>query len=198
MSIGEYAQMINGEGWLNNGLPCNLSVIKCKNYTHDSRYQLYINPSPNLQNMHAIYLYPSLALFEGTIISIGRGTDYPFQVYGHPQFPDTLFSFKPVSKPGISVHPKHKNKICYGYNLRGFDTQVIFNQKCLLLEWIQEAYVMYGKKDEFFTPYFELLVGNDTLQKQITNGLSAKEIKRSWENDIQSFLLIREKYLLYP
>lgn len=198
MTIGEYARMINGESWLNNSLQCDLSVIKCKHYSHDSKYQLPVNPSPNLQHMQSIYLYPSLALFEGTVVSIGRGTNFPFQVFGHPQFSDTLFSFKPESKPGISINPKHKGKTCYGFDLREFDPQIIFSDKGLILEWILEAYALYGKKDNFFTSYFNLLAGNNMLKEQIKKGLSPQEIRQSWEKDIQSFLIIRETYLLYP
>jgi len=192
LSIGELANMINNEGWLKNKLKCNLTIIKCKNYKHSDKYILPINPSPNLTNMRAVYLYPSLCLFEGTQISIGRGTDFPFQVFGHPSYKGIYdFSFIPKSKPGAK-NPLHKNKICYGMDLRN-STDTTFTLKYLL-----NAYKNFPNKKLFFNDYFHLIIGNKKIKQLIeTNILDENLLKDTWKNELNNYLKLREKYLLY-
>ncbi len=190
MTIGEYARMINGEAWLAKGIKCNLKVICCKNYTHHSVYNLPVKPSPNLPCMRSVYLYPSLGLFEGSNISVGRGTDFPFQVIGNPKMDSTLFSFIPVSKPGAK-NPLYENMKCYGLDLRK-SADTTFTLKYLL-----EMYKLIPQKESFFNPFFNKLAGNDELITQIKEGKSEKEIKESWKVDLEKFREIRKKYLLY-
>ncbi|WP_010522122.1 exo-beta-N-acetylmuramidase NamZ family protein [Aquimarina agarivorans] len=192
MTIGEYAQMINGEGWLQNSSLCELTVIPLKNYTHNTAYSLPVKPSPNLPNDQSINLYPSLCLFEGTRISVGRGTDLQFQIYGAPQLPKTDFSFTPVPKAGAK-HPKFEYELCFGENLKNHKKLSQLN-----LKWLLKAYKESLNKDDFFTSFFEKLAGTDQLRKQITSGVSEKEIRASWQKDLDHFKLIRKKYLLYP
>jgi len=193
MTIGEYAMMINGEGWLSNGLKCNLKVIKCRNYTHDSIYIPPVPPSPNLKNIHAILLYPTIGLFEGTIMSVGRGTQFPFEVLGHPQFKEKLFYFIPESLPG-ATNPLYKGKKCYGIDLRN---EHFYKDKKLNINLIIEIYNNMKFKNNFFNDYFNYLAGTDKLAKQIMSSFSEDEIRKSWQNDIKNFMKIREKYLLY-
>ncbi|WP_010177406.1 exo-beta-N-acetylmuramidase NamZ family protein [Aquimarina agarilytica] len=192
MTIGEYAKMINGEQWLANKLTCELSVIPLKNYTHTTAYSLPIKPSPNLPNDQSINLYPSLCLFEGTNVSVGRGTDLQFQLYGAPNFSKTDFSFTPTPKPGAK-HPKFEAKLCYGENLQQHKK---LDQ--LHLNWLLKAYKQSPNKNEFFTSFFKKLAGTDQLQEQIEAGMTAKQIKATWQKDLDQFNLIRKKYLLYP
>ncbi len=198
MTIGEYALMINGEGWLNNGAKTNLQVLTCLNYSHDSIYSPPVPPSPNLPNITAILLYPSLGFFEGTEVSIGRGTDFPFQVFGHPKLPKTSFAFIPESRPGASKNPPLLGKKCYGVDLRDYKVEYFVSLKQINLEWLLYAYSVFPNKDKFFNKYFNTLAGTDLLQKQIVSGLSAEGIRASWTNGIESFMQIRKKYLLYP
>lgn len=199
MTVGEYAQMLNGEHWLSNPKwQCELTVIACQHYTHKTLYQLPVKPSPNLPNMAAIYLYPSLCLFEGTALSIGRGTDKPFQVFGHPSLPKDLYAFTPHSLPGAK-HPPLLNQTCYGYNLS--DTVAALLKKPphhIQLQWILQAYRLFPEKEKFFNNYFNKLAGNDQLIRQIQNGASEEEIRQSWEPALRHFKKIRKKYLLYP
>jgi uncharacterized protein YbbC (DUF1343 family) len=197
MTIGEFATMINGEGWLKNGISCDLTVIGCLNYTHDSLYVLPEKPSPNLPNQTSIYLYPSLGFFEGTSISIGRGTDFPFQVFGHPDFSITGFSFIPESRPGASKTPPLMGKLCNGFDLRDYSSAYFVNRKTLNIDWLIFAYKSFPKKDQFFNNYFNLLAGNKLLKDQIINGLDSDSIKKTWDEDIYIFKGIRKKYLLY-
>ncbi len=192
MTIGEYAKMINGEHWLANNLTCELIVVPLKNYTHTTTYSLPIKPSPNLPNDQSINLYPSLCLFEGTNVSVGRGTDLQFQLYGAPNFPKTAFSFTPTPKPGAK-HPKFEAKLCYGENLQHHNR---LNQ--LHLNWLIKAYKQSPNKNKFFTSFFKKLAGTDQLQQQIEAGMTSKEIKATWQKDLDNFKLIRKKYLLYP
>ncbi len=192
MTIGEYAKMINGEHWLANNITCELTVIPLKNYTHNTAYSLPIKPSPNLPNDQSINLYPSLCLFEGTKVSVGRGTDLQFQLYGAPNLPKTDFSFTPTPKPGAK-HPKFEAKLCYGENLQQYKK---LNQ--LHLNWLIKAYKQSPNKNEFFTSFFKKLAGTDQLQHQIETGMTEKEIKATWQKDLDHFKLIRKKYLLYP
>ncbi len=197
MTPAEYAQMLNGEKWLKGGEQCKLICIPIKNYSHKLLYQLPVKPSPNLPDMTSVYLYPSLGLFEGTVISVGRGTDMPFEVIGAPELTAAKFSFTPVTKPGAS-HPPYEEQKCYGYNLKDFGNIMIKNYQKLYLFWLKATYSDYPDKTKFFNSYFTLLAGNDILQKQIMNGLSDDEIRKSWEPELSNFKIIRKKYLLYP
>jgi len=191
MTIGEYARMINGEGWLKNGVRAALTVIPVKNYTRKSRYVLPVKPSPNLPNAQAVALYPSLCLFEPTDISVGRGTDWPFQVYGSPNLPPSDFSFVPQPNAGAK-HPKHQGKICYGKDLRR-----ITPPEGIYLDWILEAYRQHRNKEKFFYKGFERIAGTGALRKQIEAGLPAEEIKKSWQPGLEKFKTVRERYLIY-
>jgi len=194
MTIGEYAQMINGEHWLEQGLQCDLTVIPVKNYNHQTSYSIPIRPSPNLPNDQAIKLYPSLGLFEGTNINAGRGTEFQFQIYGAP-FLDTSdfnFTYTPVENFG-SKNPKHKGKLCYGEDLRSVKT----NDE-VSLKWIIKAYKNATDKSLVFnTNNFTKHAGTNTLQKQIEAGLTEEQIKVTWQEDLNRFKAIREKYLIY-
>ncbi len=191
MTIGEYAQMVNGQHWLANGIKCKLSIIKMQHYNHQKAYSLPIKPSPNLPNDIAINLYPSLCLFEGTTISVGRGTEMQFQIYGAPKLSKNNFRFTP--KPNLGAkHPKYENVLCYGEDLR-----LVPKLNKISLKWLIKAYQQYPDKENFFTSFFKKLAGTDLLKKQIEAGLSEKEIKASWSKDLTNFKLIRKKYLLY-
>ena len=194
MTCGEYAKMVNEEGWLKNKLKCKLTVIPLKNYDRKSSYYLPVIPSPNIPNSNAILLYPSLGLFEGTIVSLGRGTPLPFQVIGHPNYPDTSFSFIPRSSE-LSKAPKYLNQPCYGLNL----SESIFlkhHPKKINLEWLQTLFSKLSR-DDFFDKNFNFHVGNNDLQKQVKAKLSLTEIEKSWQPDLEKFKEIRKKYLLY-
>ncbi len=191
MTIGEYAQMINGEGWLNNQIKCQLKVIKLKNYTHKTHYELPLRPSPNLPNSQAIALYPSLCLLEPTIISVGRGTEMQFQIFGHPNLPKSKFNFTP--KPNFGAkYPKLENKICNGVDLRKYNTK-----NKIELKWILDSYSNFPEPKSFFKQGFYRIAGTKKLKTQIEEGLSEKEIRRSWEEGLINFRGIRLKYLLY-
>jgi len=189
MTIGEYAKMINGENWISTR--CDLSVIKMENYTHKMSYDLPVKPSPNLPNAKSVNLYPSLCLFEGTTVSIGRGTDSPFQHFGAPYL-ESNYSFIPKSGAG-SKYPKHENKTCFGTDLRFQEDYLT----AINLNWIIEAYNQYPEKEEFFNNFFDKLSGTDKLRKQIIAGKTAKEIKVSWQKGLEEFKRVRGKYLLY-
>jgi len=197
MTIAEYAQMINGEHWLKNGMKCKLSFISCANYTHDSLYRLPVNPSPNLQNMLSVYLYPSLGFFEGTSLSVGRGTDFPFQVFGGPDLKNTEFTFIPKSINGASKYPKHKNQKCYGVDLRNIDINDLLAKREINLEWLLFGYKNFEKQESFFIPFFYSISGTNQLKEQIIQGKSAKEIRKSWKPGLEKFKEIRKKYLIY-
>ena len=196
MTIGEYAQMINGEGWLKNGLKCDLIVIPCQNYTHSTPYELPIKPSPNLPNQNSIYLYPSLCWFEGTNISVGRGTSFPFQVYGAPELRDIGFSFTPESVAG-ATNPPFKGVKCYGVDLRNALNEGIATRTMINLEWLIDAYRNYPDKSKFFNSYFDTLAGGPSLREQIQANKTAEEIRESWKEGLEEFKNIRSKYLLY-
>jgi len=190
MTIGEYGKMINGELWLKNKIQCDLTVIPVKNYTHQTRYSLPLRPSPNLPNDKSINLYPSLCFFEGTNISAGRGTKMQFQIYGSPFLENTNFTFTPQSNDG-SKYPKHKGEKCFGEDLRAKE-----NLNQLDLSYLIKAYKNNTSK-MFFNSFFTKLAGTKKLQLQIEKGVSEKEIRKTWVNDINAFKLIRDKYLLY-
>jgi len=198
MTLGEYAQMINGEGWLKNHVKCKLKIIKVANYVHAMPYEPPIYPSPNLNTYQSVILYPSLCLFEGTTLSLGRGTPFPFQVVGHPSLKGLYkFSFTPHSIPGVSDNPPQKDKTCYGIDLRKYNTNIIRKNGKLNLSWLMELYKAFPDKDHFFNSYFTKLVGNDQLRKQIEQGKSEQEIRLSWEPALSQYKIMRKKYLLY-
>jgi len=190
MTIGEYGQMINGEKWLKNGIQCDLKVIPLKNYNHQTKYSVPIKPSPNLPNDKSINLYPSLCFFEGTNVSAGRGTEMQFQVYGSPYITKSSFTFTPQANEG-SKYPKYKKQRCFGEDLR-----TAKNLNKLDLSYLLRAYQQNTSK-EFFNTFFTKLAGTERLQEQIEQGLSEKEIRKTWVQDIISFKKIRKKYLLY-
>lgn len=196
MTIGEYAMMVNGEGWLNNNITCDLEVIRVDNYHHKFFYNLPIKPSPNLPNMSSVYLYPSLCLFEGTPISIGRGTDMPFQVVGHPDL-KAEFSFIPKSNEGAK-NPKLKGEKCYGYNLSTYGELYMKGAAQLNLFWLIDVYKRYKNKNDFFKSSFNKLAGTTKLKQQLINNVSEKEIRKSWQIGLKKFKQLRKKYLLYP
>ncbi len=227
MTIGEYAQMLLGEKWLDwkyihkedeqtylthllgfeeKHKNFKLTVIPCKNYTHNSRYILPIKPSPNLPDMASIYCYPSTCFFEGTVLSEGRGTPHPFCIFGHPSLPDTLYNFMPVSKEG-ATSPKFKNKNCYGWNIYERDNEVLNNiNNQLQISYLIKAFQLFPQKDSFFLStqksslpdyFFNKLAGNKDLMEQIKTGKSIEEIRASWQPKLQAFKSIRKKYLLY-
>ncbi len=197
MTIGEYAQMINGEGWLKGGEKCNLKVITIEGYTHRDLYELPVRPSPNLPNMASVYLYPSLGLFEGTVVAVGRGTDLPFQVIGLPTLQKGNYTFTPQPKPG-ATDPKYKGQICKGYNLTDFGNEYMKDFKKIYLYWLIGTYQNTPDKTTFFDDNFNYHAGNATLQKQIKDGATEEQIRSSWVDGIKKFKVIRKKYLLYP
>ena len=199
MTVGEYAKMLNGEGWLAKKAKCKLTIITCKNYTHKTFYHLPIPPSPNLKSTAAIFLYPSLCFFEGTDVSVGRGTNTPFEVWGHPTFKDNGFSFTPASVEGAK-NPPHLGKVCYGANLNLSPTDVLkITKNQLNLSFLMNAYSLAqsATKEKFFNDFFEKLAGTASLKAQIINKTSEIEIRNSWKKGIIQFKKIRKKYLLY-
>src|SRR5690606_10084317 len=192
LSVGELAQMINGEGWLTNGVKADIQIIKTKNWTHSMPYSLPVKPSPNLPNDLSIRLYPSLCFFEGTDISVGRGTYFPFQVYGAPDKKYGDFTFTPVSINGMSKNPPHENKMCYGRDLRGEKLDHRFT-----LDYLLEMYNKSGKGAAFFNNFFDKLAGTDQLRKDILAGKTETEIRGSWQKDLDAYQLMRDKYTLY-
>ena len=194
MTIGEYGKMVQGEGWLKNGVTCDLTVIPINNYTRGAIYELPVKPSPNLPNWEAVYLYPTLCFFEGTIVSVGRGTESPFQLFGHPDLRGDS-EFTPESKSGASK-PLLEGQRCRGMNLTDFAHGYAYNDNQLHLEWVIDAYQQL-KDNGFFTNYFHLLSGDKQLQQDIENGKSADEIRASWQEDLEAFKAIRQKYLIY-
>ncbi|GAB2826118.1 exo-beta-N-acetylmuramidase NamZ family protein [Ferruginibacter profundus] len=222
MTMGEYALMLAGENWLSpaaNAInaynvttkptadtPFHVTVINCKNYDHNSRYVLPVHPSPNLKQMQSIYLYPSTCFFEGTAISEGRGTDYPFQVFGHPSLPKNLFAFTPMPNAGAKSG-KCFNQLCYGWNITGTNEDILkATGKKIQLQYLLQAYRLFPAKDSFFLQpksgktedyFFNKLAGNAVLMQQVKNGASEEDIRKSWAPQLTAFKLIRKKYLLY-
>lgn len=193
LTIGELAQMINGEGWLNDGDTCALTIIKLKNYTHKTKYELPVTPSPSLPNYQSVRLFPLLCLFEATDFSIGRGTDYPFQVVGYPDSTFGRFTFTPGSRTGMAAHVEQQGNMCYGLDLRGLKADSIrFTLKYIL--------DFYNKMpDKFFArpTFFDKLAGTDKLREQIINGWSEEQIRDSWKEELNEYKAMRKKYLLY-
>ena len=195
MTVGEYAQMINGEKWLKNGIQCDITIIECKNYSHSSFYSVPIPPSPNLKTDLAIALYPSLCFFEGTSISMGRGTDRPFEIYGHPRFDSTSFSFTPSPRIG-SKNPPFLNQFCYGVDCVKENK---FPMYSIYLRPLINAKKLLGNRDKYINSpsFFNKLAGDNVLKKQIENDVSEEEIRNSWRKGLDDFKLVRSKYLLY-
>ena len=205
MTIGEFAQYLNGEGYLKK--KCKINIIKVANYDHDMPYVLPVSPSPNLNTQQAVMLFPSLCMFEGTAINEGRGTYMPFTILGAPALKGKYsFSYKPVSISGMSEQPRHKDAVCYGLDLRDYDTGKLRKSRQIDLSWLIELYNAYPDKANFFTPgraqqdvsAFDLRIGTDQLRKQIIAGVSEADIRKSWEPGLRKFKAIRAKYLLYP
>ncbi len=197
LTCGELAGMINGEGWLDGGKTCDLTVVSCLNYSHDQTYELPVKPSPNLPNLRSILLYPSLCYFEPTIVSIGRGTNKQFQVIGHPDFKEGSYVFRPAPGPG-AMHPKLEGQDCYGVNLEGLDPAQIMQWEELNLGYLLGFYKSLGKKEFITNPdFFDKLAGTDKLRKQIESGLDEDAIRSSWAKDIAKYREKRRKYLLY-
>ncbi|UEG51244.1 DUF1343 domain-containing protein [Ferruginibacter lapsinanis] len=215
MTIGEYAMMLTGEKWLSPlankinsynittkptaDTPFHMLVIKCKDYTHSSVFSLPVNPSPNLREIQSIYAYPSTCFFEGTVLSEGRGTDKPFQIFGHPSLPKTLFSFTPKPNAGAKSS-KCFNQVCYGWDISGTPEQLLQRvNKKIQLKYLIDAYKLFPGKDSFFLKnnFINKLAGNDILVKQIKQGKTEAEIRKSWEPALSNFKKIRKKYLLY-
>lgn len=192
LTMGEIALMAQGEGWSKR---CDVSVVKCEGYTHQSRYTLPIAPSPNLPTQHAIYLYPSTCLFEGTVCSLGRGTEAPFEIYGHPSYKGSTFEFTPRSVAGAK-NPPLKDQRCFGVDLRPLDAESII-ARGFNLEYVIDAYRNLNLGEKFFTRMFLLLTGVDYIKQMIIEGHSADEIRARWQKDVEEFKLLRRKYLLY-
>lgn len=193
LTVGELAQMINGEGWLEGKRKCELEIITVKNYNHQMVYSLPIKPSPNLPNDHAIALYPSICLLEGTVISVGRGTQHPFEWLGNPELKNQPFQFTPASIPNMSKYPPHENKLCYG-----IDISKIKVFKGIDLSYLIKFYNLYPDKEKFFLTSFDRLAGNKKLKEQIRQGMTEKQIKATWKKGLEEYLVLRKKYLLYP
>lgn len=195
MTLGELALMINGEGWLREGRKCRLTVIPCKHYTHQTKVPIETPPSPNLPNRQAVLLYPSLCLFEATPVSVGRGTDLPFQIYGHPGLVLFSYRFVPESRPGAK-NPPQKGIACYGRNLSHLSEEEIARDG-FTLKYVIEAYRMLKADDSFFSPFFEKLVGSRAVRTMIEQGYTADQIKETWKEDVARFKEKRRPYLLY-
>ena len=195
MTLGELARMIDSEGWLRDGLRCKLTVIPCRGYTHRSRYRLPTAPSPNLPNMRAVYLYPSLCFFEGTPVSLGRGTDFPFQAYGHPELQGD-FSFTPRSNAGAK-NPPLKDKLCHGVDLRTAPSDERIWERGVDLGYVIDCYRQLNLGEKFFTPMFDRLIGTDYVRQMILQGAGADRIKARWADDVERFKQTRKPYLLY-
>jgi len=199
LTIGELACMINEEGWLSQAKNCNIEVISCLGYTHRQHYRLPVRPSPNLPDMRAVYLYPSLCFFEGTNVSVGRGTDFPFTIIGEPAHHYKNFSFTPVSKPGAK-NPPHLDVLCYGKDLRDISIDSLQKTESINWSWLVEMYKESNNKNDFFLPnkFIDKLVGTDELRKAILSGEDLQKLIRKWNAKVSDYKIMRKKYLLYP
>ena len=197
MTLGELAMMIQGEKWISKSKKLSLFVVPVKHYDHNTEYQLPIPPSPNLPTAASIILYPSLGLFEGTIMSMGRGTQWPFEVLGAPWFKEGTFQFTPKDIPGKAINPPYKGQLCKGLHLDNFADDYLKDYRKIYLLWMIEMYKAYGSKPTFFNSFFDKLAGTPELRKQIIEGKSEKEIRATWENDLEQFKKIRRNYLIY-
>ena len=206
MTIGEFAKMINGEGWLPNKLQCAITIIPVANYSHDMMYTLPVAPSPNLNTQQAILLYPSTCIFEGTVLNHGRGTYYPFTVLGAPLLKGKYsFSYTPVSIKGMAETPLYMNEVCYGLDLRNYNTDTLIREKRINLSWIKELYAAYPQKDKFFDHTVSKEIGNvdfrtgdSRFKEQVAQGVSDEEMRQSWEPALGNYKKMRLQYLLYP
>ncbi len=196
MTVGEYARMVNGERWLKGGKRCALDIVKCMGWDHNYDYELPVKPSPSLPRKWAVSLYPSLCFFEGTTVSVGRGTDKPFERIGAPFFTEASDTFVPRSIPG-TMNPPYEGKICYGFDLTNFARFYIHGLGKLYLIWLIESYKMSPDKNNFFNDFFDKLAGTDQLRKDIIAGKSPQAIRASWQDDLTTYKQIRQKYLLY-
>lgn len=197
LTVAELALMINGEGWLDGGITADLHYVLCENYDHNTLYRLPVRPSPNLQTQLSIYLYPSVCLFEGTVMSLGRGTDFPFMVFGHPEMRNASFQFTPQSTEGAR-NPPLKGQLCNGVDLRGVQERLILERREIYLEWLLFAYNNMPRDIEFFTGYFNTLVGNTLVREMIEKGAHVSTIMATWKDDVAEFKKLRRQYLLYP
>ncbi len=193
LTVGELALMINGESWLTNKLKCEVEIVKLKNWKHGQTYELPVGPSPNLPNNQAIRLYPSICLFEGTVISVARGTAFPFQAIGNPELKGFTFTFTPVTIKGVAVKPPHENKVCYGIDLRSETPP-----RKISLSYLLTMYQAYPDKEKFFNSYFDVLAATPKLKQQILQGMTENQIRESWKSDLVVYQNMRKKYLLYP
>ena len=194
LTMGEIARMAVGEGWAK---PCQLTVVPCRNYTHATRYELPVAPSPNLPTQRSIYLYPSTCLFEGTVVSLGRGTDKPFEVYGHPDMPTDRYRFTFTPRPTAGAkHPPLEGRLCRGVDLSAKPCEEILAEG-LTLDYVIDAYGALGLGEKFFTPMFEKLIGVGWVRQMILDGRSSAEIRARWQPDVERYAKIREKYLIY-
>lgn len=206
LTVAEFAQMANGQGWLANKITCKLKIIPIANYNHSMYYELPVKPSPNLNTQQSVMLYPSVCLFEGTVLNLGRGTYFPFTVLGNPDLKGQYdFSFTPVSIKGMSETPQHMNKACYGIDLRKYNIDALIRKKQINLQWMMELYKAYPYKEKFFdyTQSKEMgniskLAGSAQFKEQIMSGVPEAEIRRSWEPGLSEYKVMRKKYLLYP
>lgn len=192
LTVGEYAGMINGEGWLADKKQCAVEVVRMKNWKHNDEYVLPIKPSPNLPNQQSILLYPSICFFEGTVLSLGRGTQMPFQVIGHPDLKGQPFSFTPVDIAGMAVDPPLEGKLCYGLDLRNVNVEKRVN-----LSYLINMYQAFPEKDDFFVEHFGRWAGSNALAQQIKKGMTEEQIRATWHEDLEQFKAMRKKYLLY-
>ncbi len=197
MTPGELARMINGEHWLQNGMHCDLQVIPCAGYDHDTRYSLPVDPSPNLNSMQAIYLYPSVCFFEGTIMSLGRGTETPFRVIGHPDYPVKSFSFIPHAGKS-NQNPLLKDQTCYGIDLRSIPVDSLAQMNVIDLQLLADVYQSMHRDKDFFIPYIDRLAGTASLREQVMTGMTPEQIRKTWQPALEIFRASRQKYLLYP
>ena len=206
MTVAEFAQMINGEGWLPKGLICKIKIMPVANYNHDMPYTLPVKPSPNLNTQQSIMLYPSTCLFEGTVLNYGRGTYFPFTVLGSPELKGQYsFSFTPVGIPGMSETPLHMNQVCYGLDLRNYDISQLRKTKRINIQWMKELYKAYPNKEKFFDYKLSREIGNvdfrtgdSRFKQQIMDDVPEEEIRKSWEPGLSNYKKMRKKYLLYP
>lgn len=198
MTVAEYANMLIGEGWLKGSESADIDCVKIENYSHSDYFQLPVRPSPNLPNMRAVYLYPSLCFFEGTAISLGRGTEHPFQCFGFPGMKESTFSFTPKNIKGVALNPPYQDTLCNGIDLRSANITINDIPRQLRLDFLQMAYSGFADKERFFNSFFNKLAGNGTLKSQIRQGISESAIRNSWKADLETFSVIRKKYLLYP
>ncbi len=206
MTVGEFAKMINGEGWLPKQVQCKIHIIPVANYNHDMPYTLPVKPSPNLNTQQSILLYPSTCLFEGTILNYGRGTYFPFTILGSPELKGKYdFSFTPVGIPGMSETPLHMNQVCYGLDLRNYDVDQLREEKKINIQWIRELYKAYPHKEKFFDykqskeiGNIDFRTGDANFRQQIIDDVPEEEIRKSWEPGLSNYKKMRKKYLLYP